>query len=94
LKIGTIRLPDHFWCPTQIRLVNGQIIQSPLPETMKATNYDHSAGLCYEAMACREQIINGNTEHPFMTHEHSLQIARIVQMARTQILACVHVESS
>ena len=54
---------------------------------MKETNYNHSAGLRYEAIACREQIIKGQTEHPFMTHENSLQIARIIESARKQILA-------
>ena len=84
---GVIRLPTHFWCPTAIHLPNGQTINSDLPKTIKATNYTHSQGLCYEAIACREQILNGKIEHPLMTHENSLQIARIIEQARKQILS-------
>lgn len=84
--LGVVRIPDYFWCPTQIILPNGERRQSPLPSTMRETNFEHSAGLRYEAIACREQILQGHTEHPFMTHEHSLQINRILQSARRQIL--------
>lgn len=84
---GVVRLPDHFWCPTQIFLPNGERKEFPLPSTMKETNFEHSAGLRYEAIACREQILQGQTEHPLMTHEQSLQITRILQSAREQILS-------
>lgn len=57
---------------------------------MKDTNFVHSAGLRYEAIACREQIINGQSEHPYMTWENSLQIARIIEKARQQILQPKH----
>ncbi|CAF3128696.1 unnamed protein product [Rotaria socialis] len=87
---GVISLPTHFWCPTQIVLPNGHHIDHDLPETLKKTNYTHSAGLRYEAMACRDQIMNGKSEHPFMTLENSLQIARIIEQARKQILAAKH----
>ncbi|CAF1192929.1 unnamed protein product [Adineta ricciae] len=83
---GVVSIPSHFWSPTQIILPNGQIIEDPLPETMKKTNFEHSAGLRYEAMACREQILNENTEHPLMTLENSLQISRIIEECRRQIL--------
>lgn len=52
---------------------------------MKDTNFTHSAGLRYEAIACREQILQGQSEHPYMTLENSLQIARIIERAREQI---------
>jgi hypothetical protein len=84
---GVISLPTHFWCPTRIILPTGNQVEYNLPETIKTTNYTNSAGLRYEAIACREQIINGQTEHPFMTLENSLQIARIIEEARKQILA-------
>jgi hypothetical protein len=87
LIAGMVSIPSHFWSPTAIVLPNGQTIEHPLPETMKKTNFEHSAGLRYEAMACREQIIHGKTEHPWMTLEHSLQIARILEEARRQILS-------
>ncbi|UJR22042.1 hypothetical protein I4U23_025110 [Adineta vaga] len=83
---GVVNIPSHFWAPTQIILPNGQIVEHSLPETMKKTNLEHSAGLCYEAIACREQILNEKTEHPLMTLEHSLQIARIIEESRRQIL--------
>lgn len=85
--LGVVRLPDHFWCPTQIFLPNGERKEFPLPSTMKETNFEHSTGLRYEAIACREQILQGQTEHPLMTHEQSLQITRILQSAREQILS-------
>ena len=70
-------MPTHFWCPTRISLPNGHNVDHHLPATMKKTNYEHSAGLRYEAIACHDQIMCGKTEHPFMTLENSLQIARI-----------------
>ena len=87
---GIVRLPTHFWCPTHIVLPDGQTIDRPLPETAKKTNYEHSAGLRYQAIACREQIIKGETEHPFMTLENSLQVARIIESARRQVLSGQH----
>ena len=54
---------------------------------MKATNFINSAGLRYEAIACRNQIMSGKTEHPLMTLENSLQLARIIEAARKQVLA-------
>jgi hypothetical protein len=87
---GVISLPTHFWCPTRIILPNGHQVDHPLPETMKTTNYTNSAGLRYEAMACRDQIMKGENEHPFMTLENSLQIARIVEEVRKQVLASNH----
>ncbi len=90
LILGVISLPDHFWCPTGIILPNGHRIDHHLPETIKKTNYTHSAGLRYEAIACRDQIMSGKTEHPYMTLENSLQIARIIEEARRQILATKH----
>ena len=87
IVLGVVRIPNHFWCPTEILLPNGERKHSTLPTTMKETNFVHSAGLCYEAMACREQIIRGEIEHPLMKHEQSLQIMRILQSAREQILS-------
>lgn len=80
-------MPTHFWCPTKITLPDGQTVESKLPETAKPTYYVNSAGLRYEAIAVRDQIINGQTEHPWMTPENSIQIARIIESARNQILA-------
>ena len=85
--LGVVSLPTHFWCPTKMILPNGNQVEYKLPETLKPTNYTNSAGLRYEAIACREQIMNGQTEHPFMTLENSLQIARIIEEAQKQILA-------
>ncbi|CAF1063811.1 unnamed protein product [Adineta steineri] len=83
---GVINMPTHFWCPTKMTLPNDHIVEHHLPQTIKPTNYTNSAGLRYEAIACRDEIMNGKSEHPFMTLEHSLQIARIIEEARKQIL--------
>jgi len=87
---GVVSMPTHFWSPTRIELPNGHTAEHHLPETMKKTNYEHSAGLRYEAIACRDQIMNGKTEHPFMTLENSLQIARIIEEVRKQVLSSKH----
>ncbi|CAF1034337.1 unnamed protein product [Adineta steineri] len=81
-----INMPTLFWCPTKMTLPNDHIVEHHLPQTIKPTNYTNSAGLRYEAIACRDEIMNGKTEHPFMTLEHSLQIARIIEEARKQML--------
>jgi len=83
---GVVSLPTHFWSPTRIILPNGHHVEHHLPETIRKTNYEHSAGLRYEAIACRDQIMSGKSEHPLMTLENSLQIARIIDEARRQIL--------
>ncbi|CAF1216333.1 unnamed protein product [Rotaria sp. Silwood1] len=87
---GVVSLPTNFWCPTRIVLPNGHHVDHHLPETIKKTNFVNSAGLRYEAIACRDQIMCGKTEHPLMTLENSLQIARIIAQARKQILAAKH----
>ncbi len=87
LILGVVSIPTHFWCPTRIILPNGHHVDHHLPETIKKTNYEHSAGLRYEAIACHDQIMTGKIEHPYMTLENSLQIARIIEEARKQILA-------
>jgi hypothetical protein len=87
---GVVSIPTYFWSPTQIVLPNGDNVDYDLPETIKKTNYEHSAGLRYEAIACREQIMSGQTEHPFMTLENSLQIARIIEEVRRQVLTSKH----
>ncbi len=87
-----VNLPNYFWCPTGIVLPNGHHVDHHLPDTKKKTNFIHSAGLRYEAIACRDQIMSGKTEHPFMTLEHSLQIARIIEEARKQVLAPKNLE--
>ncbi len=83
-------IPDHFWCPTRIILPNGHHVDHHLPELSKKTNFTNSAGLRYEAIACRDEIMNRKSEHPFMTLEHSLQIARIIEEARKQVLTGKH----
>ncbi|CAF0891803.1 unnamed protein product, partial [Rotaria sordida] len=87
---GVVSLPTHFWAPTRIVLPNGHHVDHHLPETIRKTNFVHSAGLRYEAIACRDQIMSGKTEHPLMTLENSLQITRIVEEARKQILSSKH----
>ena len=84
---GVIRVPTHFWCPTRIIVPSGETIEYKLPDTIKSTNYTNSAGLRYEAIACREKILQGETEHPYMTYENSVQLARIIESARNQIIA-------
>jgi hypothetical protein len=87
---GVVSIPNHFWCPTRIVLPNGHNVDHHLPETTRKTNFTNSIGLRYEAIACRDQIMSGKVEHPFMTLENSLQIARIIDEARKQILTSKH----
>ncbi|CAF4996843.1 unnamed protein product, partial [Rotaria sp. Silwood1] len=84
---GVVSIPMYFKCPTRIVLPNGHHVDHHLPETIKKTNFVNSVGLLYEAIACRDQIMSGKTEHPLMTLENSLQIARIIEQARKQILS-------
>ncbi|CAF1279827.1 unnamed protein product [Rotaria sordida] len=85
-----IFLPTDFWTPTRIVLPNGHHVEHHLPETIKKPKWINSAGFRYEAIVCREQIMNGKSEHPFMTLENSLQIARIIEQARKQVLSSKH----
>jgi len=83
---GTIEIPNYFWNASEIKLPTGEVIVKPLPVAEKPTYFARSVGLRYEAIACREYIMAGKTEHPFMTQEHSLMFAKIIEEARRQIL--------
>ena len=80
---GTIQIPDFSWCPTEY-IVNGVKHEIPLPECDK-TNYHHSVGLRWQAEAIREPISQGLIEHPFVKHDHSRLIMKIIEEANKQL---------
>ncbi|CAF1563017.1 unnamed protein product, partial [Didymodactylos carnosus] len=84
---GVISIPKCIWCPTELNMSGANTIVKPLPALEKATNFMNSVGLRYEAIAVREAILCGKTEHSYMKYEHSLLISKIMDETRRQIIA-------
>jgi len=57
---GMIKVPDTFWCPTQVELPNGTV-KTSLPKLKHEVNFINSAGLSYEAAEARNCILKGKT---------------------------------
>ena len=82
---GYMKLLSPFWCGTKLQLKDGKVLDfGPLPDRKKADYfYFNSANLGFEAQHVRECIQKGLTESPLLTHEETLNIAKIVQEVRT-----------
>ncbi|XP_043670921.1 trans-1,2-dihydrobenzene-1,2-diol dehydrogenase-like [Vespula pensylvanica] len=80
---GTIRVPN-FWCPPKVHLPSG-LVHVSLPEVKQEMNFINSAGLSYQAAAVRTCLQNGMTEHPKMSHNTSILIAKLEDELRKQI---------
>ncbi|XP_060910216.1 trans-1,2-dihydrobenzene-1,2-diol dehydrogenase-like [Labrus mixtus] len=81
---GTIKLPNHMWCPTSLE-VNGKEMQFPLPEAAMPLNFTNSTGLRYEAEEVRQCLLKGLKESPGMPWAHSSLIADVIDEARRQL---------
>ncbi|KAK1902848.1 GDP-fucose protein O-fucosyltransferase 2 [Dissostichus eleginoides] len=81
---GTIKIPDHMWCPTSLE-VNGKEMQFPLPEASMPLNFTNSTGLRYEAEEVRQCLLKGLKESPGMPWAHSSLIAEVLDEARRQL---------
>ncbi|KAF3843015.1 hypothetical protein F7725_001864 [Dissostichus mawsoni] len=81
---GTIKIPDHMWCPTSLE-VNGKDMQFPLPEASMPLNFTNSTGLRYEAEEVRQCLLKGLKESPGMPWAHSSLIAEVLDEARRQL---------
>ncbi|KAL1007202.1 hypothetical protein UPYG_G00083390 [Umbra pygmaea] len=62
---GTIRVPEHMWCPTSL-VVNGKETQYPVPEPYLPLNFINSTGMCYEAEEVRQCLLKGTSLHSLM----------------------------
>jgi len=93
---GNIQVPDHFWCPTQFdvyttpdggrELTLTESVHRPFSnDDYTKFTYPRSVALSYEAAAVRSVLQQGLKEHPLMTCEHSLHIAKINDEIRRQI---------
>ncbi|XP_077296372.1 trans-1,2-dihydrobenzene-1,2-diol dehydrogenase-like [Arctopsyche grandis] len=80
---GIARIPN-FWCPTRLQLGDGTWKEFPLPKA-GGFNFTNSAGLMYEAEECRQCIKNGLKESSKITHEESLNLAKLEDTIRKQI---------
>ncbi|KAM9545470.1 trans-1,2-dihydrobenzene-1,2-diol dehydrogenase-like [Salvelinus alpinus] len=81
---GTIRVPEHMWCPTSL-VVNGKEIQYPLPEPYLPLNFINSTGMRYEAEEVRQCLLKGLKESPRMSQADSLLLADVMDEARRQV---------
>ncbi|XP_068598588.1 trans-1,2-dihydrobenzene-1,2-diol dehydrogenase-like [Brachionichthys hirsutus] len=81
---GTIRVPEHMWCPTSL-VVNGEETQYPLPEPCLPLNFMNSTGLRYEAEEVRQCLLKGLKESPVMSHADSLLLAEVEDEVRRQL---------
>ncbi|XP_029353516.1 trans-1,2-dihydrobenzene-1,2-diol dehydrogenase [Echeneis naucrates] len=81
---GTIRVPDHMWCPTSLE-VNGKETQYPLPEPYLPLNFINSTGMRYEAEEVRQCLLKGLKESAVMSHSDSLLLAEMEDEIRRQV---------
>ncbi|XP_065075249.1 trans-1,2-dihydrobenzene-1,2-diol dehydrogenase-like [Ochlerotatus camptorhynchus] len=81
---GTITLYD-FWCPTELTDIDGTERSYPLPQSKIECILKNSVGLRYEADECRKRILAGELESQIVSHEDSLNVARVQDTIRKQI---------
>lgn len=81
---GTITLYD-FWCPTELTDIDGTERSYPLPKSKIECILKNSVGLRYEAEECRKRIQVGELESLIVSHEDSLNVARLQDAIRKQI---------
>jgi dihydrodiol dehydrogenase / D-xylose 1-dehydrogenase (NADP) len=75
-----------FHSPISVTDINGQIKEFELPKYRDGKfNYFKSAAFTYQAEAVRKCIEKGLLEHPSVTHEESLLIAKIEDEIRRQV---------
>ncbi|KAJ8981245.1 hypothetical protein NQ317_005760 [Molorchus minor] len=80
---GTLRLPD-FWCPDKLITPSG-VLNFPLPKTKATYLHHNSAGLCYEADEAKQCIKQGKIESSHITHEESIELARLMDHLRFEM---------
>ncbi|CAF0869234.1 unnamed protein product [Brachionus calyciflorus] len=85
---GLIEIPDFSWCPVEFVKANGSVHREKLPDC-PPTNFQNSAGLVYEAEACREAISKGLKEHDLATHDNSRLVHHIIHESMKQ-LGCLY----
>ncbi|CAJ1049077.1 Hypothetical predicted protein [Xyrichtys novacula] len=81
---GTIRVPEHMWCPTSLE-VNGKETQYPVPEPYLPLNFINSTGMRYEAEEVRQCLLKGLKENAVMSHADSLLLAELEDKIRRQV---------
>ncbi|XP_006629151.3 trans-1,2-dihydrobenzene-1,2-diol dehydrogenase [Lepisosteus oculatus] len=81
---GTIKIPEHQWCPTTL-VVNGEKTQYPLPEPSMPLNFLNSTGMLYEAEEVRQCLLKGLKQSPRMTLADSALLTEIMDEARSQV---------
>ncbi|XP_034992962.2 trans-1,2-dihydrobenzene-1,2-diol dehydrogenase isoform X1 [Zootoca vivipara] len=91
---GMIKIPSHFWCPTEF-VVNGKREEYPLPPQSQKMHFQNSTGLRYEAEHVRQCLLKafsppfplllGSKESPILTHADSELVNSILEEARRQV---------
>lgn len=81
---GKITLFD-FWCPTELTDIDGTERSYPLPKSKIECILKNSVGLRFEAEECRKRILTGELESPVVSHDDSLNVARLQDAIRKQI---------
>uniref|UniRef100_A0A8D3A7F1 Trans-1,2-dihydrobenzene-1,2-diol dehydrogenase n=1 Tax=Scophthalmus maximus TaxID=52904 RepID=A0A8D3A7F1_SCOMX len=80
---GTIRVPDHMWCPTSL-VVNGKETEYPVPEPYLPLNFINSTGMRYEAEEVRQCLLKGLKQSAVVSHADSLLLAELEDEIRRQ----------
>lgn len=81
---GTIKIPDHMWCPTTLD-VNGKVTEYPVPEPYLPINFIRSTGMRYQAEEVRQCLLKGLKESSIMSHADSVLLAELEDEVRRQI---------
>ncbi|XP_060522738.1 trans-1,2-dihydrobenzene-1,2-diol dehydrogenase-like [Cylas formicarius] len=80
---GTLKLPT-FWCPTKL-ITADKTLEWSLPESAVPFFHTNSAGLSYQAEEVRQCIKRGEIECKHMTHEESIELARLMDTMRKEV---------
>lgn len=80
---GTLKLPD-FWCPTSL-ISPEKTYEYPLPKSKVEFLHHNSAGMMYEAEEARQCIKQGKIESGQITHNESIELARLMDLMRKEM---------
>ncbi|KAI6652198.1 Dehydrogenase [Oopsacas minuta] len=81
---GYLRLATPFHASDKLETSDG-VREFPFPQSDAKYNFRNSVALCYEAVHCRECIMQGKTESPIMPLEDSWVVCGILDEARKQL---------
>ncbi|XP_063971387.1 trans-1,2-dihydrobenzene-1,2-diol dehydrogenase-like [Lytechinus pictus] len=86
---GHLKIPGHFWAPTELIWTTGELIETfqyPTPESTAEYSYGPLwSGMLYEADAVKQAIDEGKKEHALMTWKETELVTTLLEKARLDL---------